>query len=399
MKILVANLGSTSLKWRLFDFSNNQERMLHKGGFERVTDYPKAIDDCLGQIKAAGHISSERDLVAVGFKTVIAKGVTGCVHLDERVLAAMEAYTGLAPAHNPPYIAGIRLFAKKMPGVPLIGLFETAFYQYAPEAMMRYAVPEAWHESGVRRWGFHGASHKFIAERSAELLGRQDVAERAQNLYVNAGRSTVRKPPLRVVSCHLGGTSSITGILDGVAIGNSLGMSPQSGLPHNNRVGDLDSMALPYVVRALGISQEEAERQLCKESGLKGLSGGLSNDIRDIQEAAGKGNQQAQLAIEVFVAAARHWIGSYFFEMNGADAIVFTAGIGENRSELRAAICANLDGLGINLEPKKNETTRAQEAVISTSDSRVKVMVIPTNEELVVAREALRKIQTTKANS
>ena len=396
MKILVANLGSTSLKWRLFDFSNGQERMLHKGGFERVTDYPKAIDDCLAQIKEAGHIRSEKDLGGVGFKTVIAKGVTGCVHLDEKVLGAMEAYNGLAPAHNPPYITGIRLFAKKMPGVPLIGLFETAFYQYAPEAMMRYGIPDAWHDAGMRRWGFHGASHKFIAERSAELLGRKDVAQRAQTLYVNGGKTSVQKPSLRVISCHLGGTSSITGIVDGVAIGNSLGMSPQSGLPHNNRVGDLDSMAVPYAVRSLGISMEEAERQLCKESGLKGLSGGLSNDIRDIQEAAGKGNEKAKLAIDVFIANARHWIGAYFFEMNGADAIVFTAGIGENRSELRAAICANLEQLGIILDPKKNDATRAQEGVISAENSRVKLIVIPTNEELVVARETRRLLENGK---
>jgi acetate kinase len=393
MKILVANIGSTSLKWRLYDFTNGQEAMLHKGGFERVTEYPKAIDDCLGQIKEAGHISSEKDLAAVGFKTVIAKDVTGCVRLDERVLGAMEAYNGLAPAHNPPYITGIRLFGKRMPGVPLIGLFETAFYQFAPEPMMRYGVPDSWLEAGVRRWGFHGASHKFIAERSAELLGRKDVAQRAQRLYTDGGKTTVQKPDFRVVSCHLGGTSSITGILNGVAIGNSLGMSPQSGLPNNNRVGDLDSAAVPYAIRSLGLTLDEAERQLCKEGGLKGLSGGLSNDIRDIQEAAGKGNAKAKLAIDVFVASARHWIGSYFFEMNGADAIVFTAGIGENRAELRAAICANLEQLGIKLDEAKNNATRAQEAVVSADDSRVKVMVIPTNEELVVAREAKRLLE------
>ncbi|MDB6030319.1 MAG: acetate kinase [Verrucomicrobiales bacterium] len=393
MKILVANIGSTSLKWRLYDFTNGQEAMLHKGGFERVTEYSKAIDDCLGQIKEAGHISSEKDLAAVGFKTVIAKDVTGCVRLDERVLGAMEAYNGLAPAHNPPYITGIRLFSKRMPGVPLIGLFETAFYQFAPEPMMRYGVPDSWLEAGVRRWGFHGASHKFIAERSAELLGRKDVAQRAQRLYTDGGKTAVQNPDFRVVSCHLGGTSSITGILNGVAIGNSLGMSPQSGLPNNNRVGDLDSAAVPYAIRSLGLTLDEAERQLCKEGGLKGLSGGLSNDIRDIQEAAGKGNAKAKLAIDVFVASARHWIGSYFFEMNGADAIVFTAGIGENRAELRAAICANLEQLGIKLDEAKNNPTRAQEAVISADDSRVKVMVIPTNEELVVAREAKRLLE------
>ena len=393
MKILIANLGSTSLKWRLFDFSNSAEKLLHKGGFERVTDYPKAIEDCLVQLKGAGAIASESELAAVGFKTVIAKDVTGCVRLDEQVLKAMEAYNGLAPAHNPPYITGIRLFAKRVPGVPLIGLFETAFYQFAPEAMMRYAVPETWHAVGIRRWGFHGASHKFIAQRSAEMLGRSDVAARAQDLYVNRGQSAVNGAPLRVISCHLGGTSSITRILNGVAIGNSLGMSPQSGLPHNNRVGDLDAEALPYAVKTLGINLEEAQRQLSQDGGLKGLAGGLSNDVRDIQEAAAKGNAKAKLAIDVFVSEARRWIGGYFFQLNAADAIVFTAGIGENRVELRAAICADLDQLGIVLDADKNNCTRATEAVISDANSRVKVMVIPTNEELVVAREAKRLLE------
>ena len=393
MKILVANIGSTSLKWRLFDLSNNAERLLHKGGFERVTDYPKAIEDCLAELKQAGAIANEAELAAVGFKTVIAKNVTGCVRLDEQVLLAMEACNGLAPAHNPPYIAGIRLFGKRIPGIPLIGLFETAFYQFAPEPMMRYAVPEAWHELGVRRWGFHGASHKFIAERSAELLGRKDVARRAQNLYVDGGQSPVEKPDLRVISCHLGGSSSITGILNGVAIGNSLGMSPQSGLPHNNRVGDLDAEALPYAVKSLGISIEEAQRQLSKGGGLEGLSGGLSNDVRDLHQAALKGNTKAKLALDVFVTEARRWIAHYFFALNGADAIVFTAGIGENRVELRAAICANLNQVGILLDNETNAATGATEAVISSTSSNVRVLVIPTNEELVVAREAKRLLE------
>ena len=395
MKILIANIGSTSLKWRLFDFAHGAEKLLHKGGFERVTDYPKAIGDCLAQLKEAGAITSECELAAVGFKTVIAKDVTGCVRLDERVLGAMEVYNGLAPAHNPPYITGIRLFAQRVPSVPLIGLFETAFYQFAPPAMMRYGVPETWHDLGIRRWGFHGASHKFIAERSAEMLGRPDVARRAANLYVDGGKSPANGAPLRIISCHLGGSSSITGTLNGVAIGNSLGMSPQSGLPHNNRVGDLDAEALPYAVKSLGISVEEAQRQLSKEGGLKGLSG-VSNDIRDIQEAATKGNAKAQLALDVFVSEARRWIGGYFLQLNGADALVFTAGIGENRAELRAAICANLDQLGIVLDPAKNAACRATEAVISADNSRVKILVIPTNEELVVARESKRYLESAR---
>ena len=394
MKILVANLGSTSLKWRLFDFSDGREQMLHKGGFERVTDYAKAIEDCLAELKASGAITHESDLSAVGFKTIMARGLNGCVRLGETAVQAMEAFNGIAPAHNPPYISGIRLFAKRMPGTPLVGLFETAFYQWAPEAAMRYAVPDSWYQAGVRRWGFHGASHKFIAERSAELLGRKDVADRARRLYVDGPSTPVGQPALRVISCHLGGSSSITGILDGVAIGNSLGMSPQSGLPHNNRVGDLDSFAVPFVMRALKLSVEEVELQLCRESGLKGVSG-ISNDIRDIQAAAGQGNSQARLALDLFVDQARHWIGAYLAQLNGADALVFTAGIGENRTELRQAICANLDQLGIVLDSEKNKAAKAQEAVISAANSRVTVMVIPTNEELVVARETRRLLENT----
>ena len=395
MKILVANIGSTSLKWRLFDFSSSPERMLHKGGFERVTDYPKAIEDCLAELKKAGAIQSESELTAVGFKTVLAKDVTGCVLLDERVLKAMADYNGLAPAHNPPYITGIKMFAQRMPNTPLLGLFETAFYQFAPPAMTCYAVPVAWHNAGVRRFGFHGASHKFVAERSAELLGREDVAHRAQNLYVDGGKTKVTGAPLRVISCHLGGSSSVTGILNGAAIGTSMGMSPQSGLPQNNRVGDLDAEAIPYIVKILGISIEEAQRQLSKESGLKGLSG-VSNDIREVQAEAAKGHVAAQMALDVFIASTRHWMGSFFFELNGADAIVFTAGIGENRPELRESICANLDQLGIVIDPVKNNSTKAQEGVISAANSRVKVLVIPANEELVIAREVKRFLEKNR---
>jgi|SRR5436190_6701275 len=389
MKILVANLGSTSLKWRLFDFSNSQEKLLHKGGFERVTDYAQAIDDCLIQLKTCGHIRNETDLAAVGFKTIMARDVNGCVRIDENVIKAMEAFNGIAPAHNPPYISGIRVFARRMPTVPLVALFETAFYQWASPASMRYAVPEKWHELGVRRWGFHGASHKYIAERSAQLLGREDVAERVRQLYLNNGSTPVQAPDLRVVSCHLGGSSSITGILNGVAVGTSMGLSPQSGLPQNNRVGDLDSFALPFLVRSAGLTLEQAEHLLCKESGLKALSGGY-NDIRDIEKQAAEGNPRARLALEVYVYQIRHWIGSFLAQLNGADALVFTAGIGENDTLVRKQVCANLDQLGLILDSEKNSAARATETVISTPESRVKVLVIPTNEELVVARETKR---------
>jgi acetate kinase len=393
MKILVANLGSTSLKYRLFDFSGGQERLLVRGGIERVTDYAPAIESCLAELRQGGWIARESDLAAVGFKTIMARGINGCVRLDESVLRAMEECNAVAPAHNPPYITGIRVFAKRMPGVPLVALFETAYYQWAPEAAMRYAVPEAWHQAGVRRWGFHGASHKYIAERSAELLCREDVAQRARQLYVDGGATPVRQPALRVVSCHLGGSSSVTGIHNGVAIGNSLGLSPQSGLPHNNRVGDLDAFALPLLMRAAGLTLEEAERQMCQESGLKALSGGY-NDFRDIETQAAQGNARARLALEVFVHNTRHWIGSFHLQLNGLDALVFTAGIGENRPGAREAICRDLDQLGLVLDAGLNARVAAREAVVSAADSPVKIIVIPTNEELVVAREARRYLQT-----
>jgi acetate kinase len=398
MNILVANLGSTSFKFRLFRFDGaGTASLLAKGGYERVTDYGRAIDDCLAELRAAGHVRTSTDLHGVGFKTVLGKDLTGCVPADERVIAALDGYREIAPAHNPPYATGIQRFREKLPGVPLVALFETAFYQWVPEAATRYAVPESWHQAGVRRNGFHGASHKFIAERSAELLGRADLAARVRELY-QAGPTAVAagRPPLRVISCHLGGSSSVTGIRDGLAIGSSLGLSPQSGLPHNNRVGDLDSAAVPFILKTLGLPLAEVERQLTKESGLLGLSG-ISNDLREILAAAEQGNARARLALEVFVDAARHWIGAFFLALNGCDALVFTAGIGENCAPVRAAICAQLDQLGLVLDPARNAALRG-EGEISAAGSRVKVYVIPANEELVVARETLRCISTHQSN-
>ncbi len=393
MNILVANLGSTSFKFRLFKFDGAEEASLvAKGGYERVTDYGRAIDDCLAELKASGRVRSPADIHGVGFKTVLGRDLTGCVPADDRVISALEGFREIAPAHNPPYAAGIRRFREKLPGVPLVALFETAFYQWTTEAATRYAVPEAWHRAGVRRHGFHGASHKFVAERSAELLGRTDVAERVRRLYQDGPAPLpAGRPALRVISCHLGGSSSITGIRDGLAVGSSMGLSPQSGLPQNNRVGDLDSAAVPFVMKTLGLDLPEVERQMTKESGLAGLSG-VGNDVRDILAAAAKGQARAQLALDVFVHSARHWIGSFLLELNGCDALVFTAGIGENNPGLRAAICAQADRLGVVLDPAKNAAQDGDEGEISAAGSGVRVFVIPANEELVVARETRRCI-------
>jgi len=391
VKILIANLGSTSFKYRLFEMSDTVATLLANGGFERVTEYTACIEEMLGSLVGEGHLESGQDLDAVGFKTVLGKDLSGCVTADERVLEALDGFKEVAPAHNPAYAEGIRCFANKLPTVQRVALFETAFFQWVSDASTTYAIPKAWRDLGIRRYGFHGASHKFIAERSAELIGNEVVAERARRLYVD-GPGDYVGAPVRVISCHLGGSSSVVGINNGVAIGSSMGFSPQSGLPQNNRVGDLDSMAIPYVSKIHGLSVEEAERQLNKESGLLGLSM-VSNDARDIREAAAGGNTDAQLAIDVLVDSIRHWAGSFFFKMGGAEVISFTAGMGENDPELRAAVCAGLEGLGAKIDAERNaKTIRGAEGVISTEDSAIKIVVIPANEELVIAREVYRNV-------
>ncbi|NDV62848.1 acetate/propionate family kinase [Puniceicoccales bacterium CK1056] len=393
MKILVANLGSTSFKYRLYEMSGSDAELLAQGGFERVTEYTPCIEEMLETLIGDKIIESGQDLDAVGFKTVLGKDVSGCVKADDQVLDALEGFKEVAPAHNPAYAEGIRCFQRMLPDLPRVALFETAFYQWATAASTTYAIPPAWRALGIRRYGFHGASHKFIAERTAELLGREDIAERARRLYQD-GPTAFSGAPVRVISCHLGGSSSVTGICNGVAIGTSMGFSPQSGLPQNNRVGDLDSMAIPYVCKMLGLSVQEAEEQLTKDSGLLGLSG-VSNDLRDILAAADDEHQEANLAVDVMVDSIRHWAGSFFFKMGGAEVIAFTAGIGENNPDIRESVCAGLEDLGIRIDPEANQkTVRGMEGIISAPDSAIKVLVIPANEELVVAREVCRFIQS-----
>ena len=366
--------------------------MLAHGGFERVSEYTPCIEKMLEDLVSGGHLTSGDELDAVGFKTVLGKDLSGCVDADQRVLDALAGFKEVAPAHNPAYAEGIRCFEKMLPQVRRVALFETAFYQWMEPAAYTYAIPAAWRDLGIRRFGFHGASHKFVAERTAELFDRPDIAERTRQLYVNGpGESGDR--PFRALSFHLGGSSSVTGIRNGIAIGTSMGFSPQSGLPQNNRVGDLDSMAIPYACKMLGLTVEEAERQLNKESGLLGLSG-VSNDARDIRDAAIAGNPDAQLAVDALIDSIRHWAGSFFFKMGGAEVISFTAGIGENDVNLRAAVCAGLEDLGVKIDPAANAaTTRGSEGIISSDDSTIKVVVIPANEELVIAREVQRHVE------
>lgn len=396
MNILVANLGSTSYKYTLFraELGVVLAPVAH-GKYERVEDHGAVIEDSLKQLIADGHLENLSALDAVGFKCVMGGDVSGCRIADDTVLEALDSTAALAPAHNPPYAAGIRQFARIAPQATRVALFETAFYQWVPPVARHYALPQAWHKAGVRRYGFHGASHKYVAERSAELLGRSDVANRVRQLYVSEKLTPVNGAPLRVISCHLGGSSSVTGIRNGLAIGTSMGLSPQSGLPQNNRVGDLDTMAIPFAMREMGLSLEEVEKQLTSQSGLLGLSG-VGNDIRDIRAAAEQGNENARLALGVLVHEIRRWASSFLFDLDGLDAIVFTGGIGEYNPDIREAVCFGLNSLGLKLDKEVNNKLMGTEGFISTASSGVQVCVIPANEEHVIASEVSRLLAKTR---
>jgi acetate kinase len=364
MSILVANIGSTSFKYQLIDVASG--RVLAKGRAERIgqpggafPDYDSAIRNFLESISISG-------LDAVAFKAVHAGPLSGAHYVDDRVLAAMEEWAFHAPAHNPPYIAAIRAFQKAAPELPLVVLFETAFFDRMDDASTTYAVPWEWREQlGIRRYGFHGASHRAASERIGELLG---------------------KPGLRHISCHLGGSSSLAAVCDGVAVDTSFGISPQSGLPQNNRVGDLDAFAVLFAMKRLGLGIDETARILASESGLLGLSG-TSGDVRDLSESAAAGDRRARLALDVFVRAVRHYLGAFFVELGGADVVTFSGGIGENSPEIRSAVCAGLSGLGIVLDPERNRSISG-EGCISADGSQTALYVVPADEERIVARAA-----------
>ena len=339
----------------------------------KAADHVDAVHHCLAQLTdpARGCLRDASEVSAIAFKTVHGGRLSGVQRVTPDVLAAMEEMCGVAPAHNPPYIAAMRLLAEKLPQIPLVAAFETDFHQTIPQCNQLYAIPYEWYDSfRVRRWGFHGASHRYIAWRTAELLGRGD---------------------LRVISCHLGGSSSLCAIRNGQSVATTMGMSAQSGLPQNNRVGDFDVFALPVIMQHTGKSLKEVLAILANQSGLLGISG-VSTDYRDIAEAAAAGNARAKLALDVYAANIRHYLGAYLVELGGADVIVFTGGIGENSAELRTAVCHGLAELGIVLDAATNEHARGETSV-HAPQSRVQVWVMPTNEELVVARLAARLLK------
>ena len=391
-QILVANIGSTSFKFRLIEMP--AERVLAKGGMERIGSADSTFKYQLGsepEQKGTAPfpdysaaiafvekiLGGFQNLAAVGFKPVMARGISGTQVLDETVLRAMEEIKTLLPAHNPPYIAAVRSFHACHPQLPCIGTFETAFYDEVPLENRRYPVPLEWETKyGIRRYGFHGASHRYVTQRCAELRGTKE---------------------LRMISCHLGGSSSIACVRNGVAIDSSWGMTPQSGLPQNNRVGDFDVSALIYLARDLGLGIDAVEKALTTQSGLKGMSGLASGDVRDLMEAVQAGNRDARAALDVFVGSIRKYLGQFLVEMNGADVLIFTAGIGENEAPLREAVCANLDFCGLELDLETNRKVKATESVISTPRSKIEVRVIPTNEEIIIARNAWQKLSQTSA--
>jgi acetate kinase len=380
MKVLIPNIGSTSFKYRLLEMPG--ETVLASGRVERIgqpggecADYPSAIRKCLASVAGEGKALASLDNIdAVGFKAVHAGELCEPQLVGDELLAAMEEFSFLCPAHNPAYIAAMRAFRQELAGVPLVAVMETGPYRWMDEDATTYAVPYRWRsEYGMRRYGFHGASHRAANERARASLGRDDV---------------------RHISCHLGGSSSVAAFRNGVAVDTSFGTSPQSGLPQNNRVGDIDVFAVLHMMKRLCLGPDEMAKVLGSESGLAGISG-TSGDLRDLDEAAAHGNHRAQLALDVFVRAIRHYLGAFLLSLGGVDAITFSGGIGENSAAIRAAVLKQLTAFGIELDEARNQEISC-EGTISTAGSPVSVLIVPANEELIVARETVAVVERAR---
>ena len=391
MKILVLNCGSSSLKYQLLDM--NDESVLAKGLVERIgmddailTHRPAekeqykhvdAIFEHGGAVQAVtealtheehGVIKDIHEIDAVGHR--VAHGGEQFSQpslIDREVKQAIEAYFELAPLHNPPNLKGIVATEKALPGIPQVAVFDTAFHTTLPHQAYLYAIPYTFYQRyRLRRYGFHGTSHKFVALRAADLLQQEPAS-------------------LKMISCHLGNGASIAAIDLGKSVDTSMGFTPLEGLVMGTRSGDIDPAIIPFVMAKESVKIREVDSMLNKHSGLLGLSG-LSSDMRDIIEAAEKGDERAQKAFDVYVYRIRKYIGAYVAAMDGVDVIIFTAGAGENSPVLREAVCRRLNYLGVELDTGKN-ALHGQAVEISTASSRTKVLVIPTNEELMIARE------------
>ncbi len=387
MLILVCNVGSTSLKYKLFNmpstdilveaktervgredaifsYRNNQNGFSEKLEGIPVPGYADGIRLFLRYLlgEQSGALRSIDELEAIGFKTVLAKGYYGVHELTDEVLKAMEAYVTVAPAHNPPYIEAIRVFKSLLPDRLMVGCFETAFHTTIPLSRRLYALPYEWYEQyGICRLGYHGASHSYIARQIRARAGEH----------------------FKLISCHMGGSGSICAIEDGKSIDTSFGFSLQTGIPHANRSGDMDAYVIPFLL-SQGMTMDEIMRGIDKKGGLLGISG-VSNDLRDIQEAAENGNKRAALAIDAFCDSVVKYIGAFYAELGGMDYLVFTGGIGENSMLVREKVCSRLSCLGVKFDSDLNRTVRG-EGEISTPDSPITVLVLPTNEEVGIAQ-------------
>ena len=396
MKILVINTGSSSLKYQLIDMEN--EAVLAKGLCDRIgidnsfikhtktgsdtivvdidmTNHRAAIKQVMGVLtdEKNGVISDMSEIAAVGHRIVHGgERFHDSVIIDEDVMGAIRECIELAPLHNPPNIIGIEACQHIMPDTPMVAVFDTAFHQTLPQYAYLYALPyEMYEKHGIRKYGFHGTSHKYVAQRAAAMLGKP-------------------LEELKLITCHLGNGASVCAVEYGKSVETSMGFTPLDGLAMGTRSGTVDPAVVKFLMENEKMTPREIDEYLNKKSGVLGISG-VSSDFRDLEEAFDNGNGRARLAIKIFCYRVKQYIGSYAAVMNGLDAVVFTAGIGENNPLVREIIMENLDFLGLGIDPEKNKV-RGQEMDISTVDAKVRTLVIPTNEELAIARETLKLI-------
>ncbi|HDX9578340.1 TPA: acetate kinase [Bacillus pseudomycoides] len=390
-KIIAINAGSSSLKFQLFEMPS--ETVLTKGLVERIglddaiftitvngekqtevtniPDHGVAVNMLLNKLTENGIVKSLDEISGIGHRVVHGgEKFDDSALIDDKVLAEIDALSELAPLHNPAHVVGIKAFQAVLPNVPSVAVFDTAFHQTMPEESFLYSLPYEYYEKyGVRKYGFHGTSHKYVTERAAELLGRPLES-------------------LRLLSCHLGNGASIAAVEGGKSIDTSMGFTPLAGVTMGTRSGNLDPALIPYIMKKTGQSVDEVLNVLNKKSGMLGLSG-FSSDLRDIEKAEEEGNHRAEIALKIFIDRIHQYIGSYAARMKGVDAIIFTAGIGENSALIRERVLEGLEFMGVYFDSKRNNI-RGEEAFINFPHSPVKVIIIPTDEEVMIARDVVR---------
>lgn len=390
--VLAINAGSSSLKFQLIRMP--EETLVTKGLIERIgikdsiftievngekikdvkdiKDREEAINIMLDSFKQHGIIDDINDIAGTGHRVVHGGELFPTSALvTDKVEEQIESLSELAPLHNPANLMGIRAFRKLLPNIPHVAVFDTSFHQSMPEQSYLYSLPYQYYKDyGIRKYGFHGTSHKYVSQRAAEIMNKP-IEE------------------LRIISCHIGNGASIAAIDGGESIDTSMGFTPLAGVTMGTRSGNIDPALIPFIMQKTGQNAEEVLNVLNKESGLLGISG-TSSDLRDLESDAEEGKERAQLALDVFASRIHKYIGSYATRMHGVDVIVFTAGVGENSSTVRAKVLEGLEFMGIYWDPKKNETIRGEEGFINYPHSPVKVIVIPTNEEVMIARDTVK---------